>query len=211
MDTKVAMKMAEMEALRPYLSDYMARFHVREVARIIGRSHRTASIALSGLEKKGVMKHEDAGKNKHYFINSGSFLAREYIRNAESYRKMLFIQDKKNFIFMKLMAELSPVIGGTPLLLFGSHAKGEATKGSDIDLFILCSEKDSKILANKIKDFAMRHGIDIHRQVFSQNDFKSALEKGDNLAIEVLRNHIILNNEEIFARIFWDYHEKRGN
>ena len=143
----------ELEILGLYLSDYAAKFHVREISRILDANHRTISLALKALENKGVMKHEIAGKNKQYFLNLDNFLTKEYIRNAESAKKIKLLD--KYFVIKKLLAELSEDLKGTPMILFGSYSKGEEAKDSDVDILILKDGKEQKI-ENIIKEFAKR-------------------------------------------------------
>lgn len=203
MDKKVYIKIAEMETLKVYLPDYSARFHVRGISRAIKRNHRTISLALKSLESKGVTKHETLGKNKQYFLNFHNFLTKEYIKNTEFYYSMLFIE--KHFIIKKMLTEISTKMKGTPLLIFGSYAKGEETKESDIDMLIL-KDKDWKPLVNSIKEFSARHNMKIHIIEMTQQHFESGAKEKENLIMEIMNNHVILNNVELFVHMFWDYY-----
>ena len=196
----------ELKILGLYLSDYTAKFHVREISRILDANHRTISLALKALENKGVMKHEIAGKNKQYFLNLDNFLTKEYIRNAESAKKIKLLD--KYFVIKKLLAELSEDLKGTPMILFGSYSKGEETKDSDVDILILKDGKEQKI-ENIIKEFAKRHNIEIQLQKMTGNQFESGIRKRDNLIVEIVNNHIILNGSEFFVDMLWRYFHER--
>ena len=196
----------ELKILGLYLSDYTAKFHVREISRILDANHRTISLALKALENKGVMKHEIAGKNKQYFLNLDNFLTKEYIRNAESAKKIKLLD--KYFVLKKLLAELSEDLKGTPMILFGSYSKGEETKDSDVDILILKDGKEQKI-ENIIKEFAKRHNIEIQLQKMTGNQFESGIRERDNLIVEIVNNHIILNGSEFFVDMLWRYFHER--
>jgi len=196
----------ELKILGLYLSDYTAKFHVREISRILDANHRTISLALKALENKGVMKHEIAGKNKQYFLNLDNFLTKEYIRNAESAKKIKLLD--KYFVIKKLLAELSEDLKGTPMILFGSYSKGEETKDSDVDILILKDGKEQKI-ENIIKEFAKRHNIEIQLQKMTGNQFESGIRERDNLIVEIVNNHIILNGSEFFVDMLWRYFHER--
>ena len=196
----------ELEILGLYLSDYAAKFHVREISRILDANHRTISLALKALENKGVMKHEIAGKNKQYFLILDNFLTKEYIRNAESAKKIKLLD--KYFVIKKLLAELSEDLKGTPMILFGSYSKGEEAKDSDVDILILKDGKEQKI-ENIIKEFAKRHNIEIQLQKMTGNQFESGIRERDNLIVEIVNNHIILNGSEFFVDMLWrNFHER---
>lgn len=195
-----------LEILALYLSDYAARMHVRQISRWLSRNHRTVSLALKRLEKQGIMKHEDVGKNKQYFLNLDNVLTRDCLKNAESLKSMEFLE--KHFILKKLLTELSLDMRDTALMLFGSYAKGEETKGSDIDLLILKDKTERKILKN-ITEFAARHNINIQIQKTTQEQFELAIREKDNLVVEIMKHHVILNNAELFIDIFWRYFHER--
>lgn len=195
-----------LEILALYLSDYAARLHVRAISRLLGRNHRTVSLALKRLEKQGIMKHEDVGKNKQYFLNLDNVLTRDCLRNAESLKTMGFLE--KHFAIKKLLTELSPRLRTTPVLLFGSYAKGEETKESDIDLLMLKDENEGKMLKD-ITEFAARHRITIQVQKTTQEQFELALREKDPLVVEIMKHHLILNNAELFIDIFWRYFHER--
>ena len=152
------------------------------------------------------MKHEIAGKNKQYFLNLDNFLTKEYIRNAESAKKIKLLD--KYFVIKKLLAELSEDLKGTPMILFGSYSKGEETKDSDVDILILKDGKEQKI-ENIIKEFAKRHNIEIQLQKMTGNQFESGIRKRDNLIVEIVNNHIILNGSEFFVDMLWRYFHER--
>ncbi len=66
------------------------------------------------------------------------------------------------------------------LLLFGSYAKKNYDKNSDIDLCLIC---DNKSIVKKIKQKLNLLPLDIDLHVFSVIEFRSMLDvKKDNLA-----------------------------
>ena len=92
--------------------------------------------ALNSLLKKNMIKDEARGNMKFWQINAESALVKQY--------RVAFLLDKiKNFI-----KTARPQANG--LILFGSGARGEYDKTSDIDLLILANDKQAiKSIINK--------------------------------------------------------------
>src|SRR3989344_5290674 len=78
-------------------------------------------------------------------------------------------------------------------LIFGSHAKGVATKHSDIDIMIICDENRKKHVENKMSMMT----FDIHLIVLTPDEFLSGMRSKEPMVqAEALKNHIILVNIE---------------
>lgn len=63
--------------------------------------------------------------------------------------------------------------------LFGSKARGDSKKNSDIDVLVLVKEKSQEI-EDKIFDIAtqilLKHGIDLSIKIFSGEEFQKGLK-----------------------------------
>ncbi len=209
MDKKVSKASVDVESkiVNLFTSDYIKKIHVREISRLIFLSHRSVSMALKSLEKKGIMKHETAGRSKLYFLNLENPLAKDYIKNAESANKIKLVE--KNFIIKKFLSELEGSLSDIPLILFGSYAKGAQTKESDMDILVIKNGNERE-LAKKITEFSKLYKIEIQIQKSTKENFELGLKERDNLIIEILKNHIILNNTDFFVDIFWrNFNDKR--
>lgn len=208
MDKKVSFifRGVELEIVGLYLSDYSAKLHVRQVSRLLRANHRTVSLALKRLEERGVMKHETVGKNKQYFLNVDNLVTKEYLKNAESIRTIKLLE--KHHVIKKLLTELAPELKNTPLILFGSYVKGEEKKGSDIDILLIKNGNEGGII-NKINEFSKRHKITIQVQKTTQEQFEAGVKEKDNLVVEIIKNHVTLNNAEVFVDILWRYFNAR--
>ena len=207
MDIKIPKRTPlDMQILKFYLSDYNIRIHVREISRLLNINHRSVSIALKRLEDKGVMKHDLVGRSKQYFLNLDNIVTKEYIKNAESEATVKLIEN--HFIIKKLLTDMPQYLRSMPIIIFGSYARGEETKKSDIDMLIIGLE-NTKTLAKKINEFSDTYKINIHLQKSTQEKFELGMREKDNLIVEIVKNHVILNNAEFFVNLLWRYyHEK---
>src|SRR3989338_5679546 len=93
----------ELDVMQPFCTDYRARFHVRQIAALLKMNHATAALALKKLESRNIMKSEQEGRNKKYFLNLDNPSAEQYLENIENVRTAAFLED--NFIFKKMTGE----------------------------------------------------------------------------------------------------------
>jgi len=196
----------ELNILSLYMADYGVRLHVREIARLLKANHRTVSLALQRLEKNRVMDSGMVGKSKQYYLKLDASVTKEFIKSAESYKSISILST--NFLIKKLMNELLLTLRTTPVILFGSYAKGTETKESDIDIVIIKDNNEPHI-TKVLRDFAQRHNKTVQIQNLSKEQFESGVRRKDHLVIEIVKNHIMLNNNEYFIDVLWRYYHER--
>ena len=88
----------------------------------------------------------------------------------------------------------------------GSYAKRTFKEDSDIDLFYLGLIKEKEI--QEIKKIGKTYGkvINIKKSTFT--NFESGIRKKDPLIIEIIKNHILLQNPEPFVNALWRYYHE---
>ncbi len=116
--------------LQPFFIDCYRRINVREYARLMKISPPTASKVLSEFNNKGLLLIEKDRNYIFYYANKNS---KDFIDLSRIYWR-LKLQDFIDHINKNL---LNPNV-----ILFGSLAKAETKKDSDIDLCILSSKKE---------------------------------------------------------------------
>ena len=85
-----------------------------------------------------------------------------------------------------------------PFLIFGSFAKGYATKESDLDILVI-----GKIQKEKIRKLQEKYSRKIHVMVLSEEGFLGGLKNKEKFILEVIESHIICQGFEEF--IIWRY------
>ena len=188
-----------------YKSDYIEEYHVREMAKLIGTSHVTLLPHLKDLEEEKILISEKKGRNKVYTLNFDNILAKEYLIMAEKYHSLCYLEG--NFLIKKITQELQKLNLNSLILLFGSYAKGTETKVSDIDLFIL--EKPGQKTKEDIKNIGIIYGKEINIKSVSYKNFNKTLKNKDTLILEIIKNHITLQNSEIFINYLWKYYDEK--
>ena len=133
-----------LNTLVPFLDEPNRRYYLREYAKVLGISPATAMKYLDALVKAGLLVRKDG---KLYSVFQG---------NLDS---LLFRQHKVFFTIKKVIESglpdfLDKELAFPTVVMFGSCAKGEDIKGSDLDLFVLTNtakELDLKVFEKKLK------------------------------------------------------------
>ena len=120
---------------------------------------------------------------------------------AECFATVAYLE--KHFLIKKILIQIEPHINGT-IVLFGSYAKETYSKQSDIDLFVITSQKIDKKIILKTSDM-INQDIDI--KCSDRQQFLGMLRNNDPLAKEVVLNHVILKGADEFCELMWRYHD----
>lgn len=157
------------------------RTHLREISRILKESHSTILRKINELLKEGVLDYKKEGKNKVFFIKN-NLKAKNYIYSAEIHKlnKILNKYPELSIIFEDIKKNF---LRGM-IILFGSYAKDNPKKNSDIDIYL---ETNDNKLKNKLKELNSKLNVKI-----GKFDSKSLLIK------EIIKNHVIVRGLENF-------------
>jgi predicted nucleotidyltransferase len=155
--------------------------HPRAIAERLKSNHATVLRKLRDLKSDNIVDFRPEGKNKVYFLKN-SIEARNAAIIAEMYRQSLTVDRYPALRGIFRAVQEMPEI---PLaLLFGSYAKGLATKESDIDLFAETLSAAAK------KQLEQRH---------SSLSVKIGNFDPDDLLIrEIIKDHVIIKGVEAY-------------
>lgn len=163
-------------------------YYIREIQKMLKISPRTAQTLLEDLEKKGILQSTHRGKIRVFKLNKNLF-SKNYLILTEQYKKLCLIQ--KNLLIKEILEQSANTVEGIGVI-FGSHAKNQQKKDSDIDIFI-AGKYDKEKFENLSKIF----NIDINIKSCSLSTFEKNMHK-DHLLVEVLKNHIVFAGSELF-------------
>lgn len=185
-----------------YVNDYNKELHVRQISREIGVDVKAVQIQLKKLEKANILTSTIKGRNREYRLNLDNSIVRYYMTMAENFVTIRYLQE--NFLIKKIASEIARLIDD-PILLFGSFAKGQATKDSDIDLFIVTERKVDRRAFLEIGKAVDR---DVNVQYDGREQFLKGLQDKNPLLMEVVSNHIVLKGADEFCDIMWRYYAR---
>lgn len=189
-----------------YRGNYLSQFHIRQMAKLIEKSHVSLLPHLKELEKRNILISKEVGKSKVFSLNLGDNRVRDLLSVAEK-KNSLELLDKEIFI-KKIYDEFLKLDLNGSLILFGSYSSATHTEESDIDLLYLGDSKENDI--KKIKDFGKIYKKEIHFVSMKFEQFREQLSKQGALVKEIIDKHIILYNQDLFVNEVLRYYERRG-
>ena len=168
---------------------------IRELADKIKSDYKIVHTAVMRLLKKGILTSKKIGKSTQLKLLNN--LSKEVI-NVEFGRRENLLKDKN----LRLMLEtIKENIGSVNfiLILFGSYAKNNAHKNSDIDImFIIPNLKLEKNIEQAISILPLK----IHNLVFTEEQFREMKDsKKLNVVQEAIKNNIVLFGIEQYYEI----------
>ena len=163
-----------------------ADLHARGLAGRLDTNHMTVARVLRNLTEANVVDYRAEGKNKVYFVKK-SIEGRNAAMIAEIYKQSRIIS--RYPVLRGIFASVAQLPHVRLALLFGSYAKGQATKTSDIDIYIETSDADMK------KQLEERYSLlSVKIGMF---DLSSPLIR------EIIKDHVIIRGVE-------EYFDKTG-
>lgn len=192
-----------LKILALYTNNYKKSLHLREIARATNVDVKAVRLQLKRLEGLNVMSSIVKGRNKEYCLNLSNLVTKYYMVLAETFVSISYLG--KNFLIKKVISEIENKIEGS-IILFGSFVKGQVTKKSDIDLFVITEKKLDK---NVVEEAANLVGREISVKSSSKKRFLKGLEDGDPLIREVVSGHIALKGVDDLCDIMWRYYARR--
>jgi len=155
--------------------------HPRAIADRLASNHVTVLRKLRDLEQENIVDFRIEGKNKTYTIKQ-SLEGRNAAMIAELYKQSRVIS---RYPVLRGVFETIRELPDVPLaLLFGSYAKGLATKESDIDIFLETADPSRK------KQLEQTHSL-LSVKI-------GRFDTDDLLVREMMKDHIIIRGVELY-------------
>jgi predicted nucleotidyltransferase len=172
--------------LRELIENKNKEYTIRELSLLKKIDYKNTYGAVQNL--KNSLKINKKGNCS--FVSYSNFLTKE-IYEVELIRRDNVIKNI-GVLYRDIETIENPFV---VIVLFGSFARGEQTKKSDIDICVLHdNEEEVKKIENKLN---INPNVDLH--VFHYLDFiKMIKTKEFNVGLEILKNGIVLKNIEGF-------------
>ncbi len=133
-----------MDPLRPlFFNDTLKRWHFEEIVRVSGMSRERVNHFLRGLCKEGFVKRiKPRGKMPYYFAK----------RDSPKFRSEKRLYGLSMLDEAGLFEYITSCKGIKTAILFGSFARGDWSRSSDIDIFIYGddSQFDKQLFESKL-------------------------------------------------------------
>ena len=172
-------------------SNYNSLMNVREIARKLHLNPATSSHLVKELIDFGLIKYSETGRSKILKLNIENVELLDFLSIAEIMKKIRFIERIPFKQFFKML-ELDE--GLNMIILFGSYARGNNSKNSDLDLFIVSNKGSREPLPSYLLPIKM-HDISMTKEMFLEN-----LNAGNEVIKEIIKNHIIIKGTDRFLQ-----------
>lgn len=155
--------------------------HARGLAKKLDTNHMTVARKLGELLGENALDFRIEGRNKVYFLKKGPE-ARSYVLMAELHKlnRALKRYPELRNVIERIQEDARVKLA----VLFGSYAKGVATRSSDIDLFVETADRG---LRRELELLNSRLNVKI-----------GAYDSSSLLAKEIEKNHVIIKRAELF-------------
>ena len=185
-----------------YRSNYLRACYLREIARDVGVDVKAVQHQVKRLERLNILTSKERGRITEYRLNLANVLTRYFLILAETFATTRYLA--KHFVIKKLVRELGDAVDGG-LVLFGSYAKGEPRRGSDIDILVLGEKTVERSVFENVSRLI---GTDISPKTISRRQFLNGLRENDPLVREVTASHTILKGADQFCDLMWRYYAR---
>lgn len=153
--------------------------HIRGMAVKLGTNHTTIARKVKELEKENVVDFRKVGKNKIYKLKK-NIESRAYFIITEANKLLRLLERYPLLRFIISTIQNNNKI--SMALLFGSYAKQNAKKESDIDIYI---ESKNKKIKDELSHLDARLSVKIGKY-----------NKENELIKEIEKNHVIIKGIE---------------
>ncbi len=194
------------KVLEVFMSDPAKEIHLREISRLSKVSLNNVNDTMRQFVKDGLFERREISNMSLFKTSLDSEYLLKLFEYLEIKRKKEFYSKNKS-IARLLEKYTSNVIELSKrqiqlIALFGSVARGEWVKGSDIDILAVSSNKDSDTIniLNKAK-IDVSPLLEIRPISTTMEKFTEGLKKKTEFYHELWNDRIVLYNESLFWKL----------
>jgi predicted nucleotidyltransferase len=160
----------------------------RQVARQAGINHQTCAVALGRLEELGVVRRQGSGQSQLFQLSRENLLVRDLL---------IPLLRKEREVFPRVVRRVGELAAGRCVraLVFGSVARGEERRESDLDLLLIADgprgQSSTRQAANELRAvMAKEWGLRVNAIVLTQRAVEVRRQRRDPLIANILREGI---------------------
>jgi predicted nucleotidyltransferase/DNA-binding transcriptional ArsR family regulator len=193
-------------ALRVMQSHLQKWYYTRELAELSKTGRTTISDEFPGLVKQGILNRRVEGREVYYRFNLSNTKARKLCELFETERREKVYQQNKRLSwalqeFSKRVFDVLPEIQS--VILFGSAARGQLTKTSDVDLLVLVPNLEQgpfnelmKSVDKLAADTRGKYGFQLSAVPMTIREFEAGFRERKRITEDVAREGIVLFGED---------------
>ncbi|MEM5812057.1 MAG: nucleotidyltransferase domain-containing protein [Candidatus Aenigmatarchaeota archaeon] len=174
--------------------------HLREIARRTNLSIPAVKNHIDKFLREKIITKKEEGRNVKFFINFKSRKIIPYLYQVEMFRLERLPKKVSNAVL-----DLLSILENKPLItiIFGSYARSEYTKDSDLDVLLVFNKVGMDVeIEEKTKLICSRYYLKIRPVYFSWKEFREKFfDSGDVFMREIRENKLIVNGIEYWVML----------
>ncbi len=189
--------------LRLKITDFLFRnpareFTINEIAGALKEYYSFVHRTVKRLAAEGVIVKKKAGKAYLCSLNPESEKALALIQLGEIEKSGEFFAKNRELklVLDDFLKGVGQRAGIASAVLFGSFAKGSATKGSDIDVLLVGKVSG---IDRKVKETYAKYGREISPLVMGKAEFSK--QRSGTLVSEIISDHYVVYGADRFIRL----------
>lgn len=183
-------------------------YSVNQLAGEIKLAYPYVYESVKGLERKRLVSVKKAGRSNLCQIR---FDNPEELAAASMENRQQFLA--KHLQINNLTKQLKETLWGELyiMLLFGSYAKGKATKKSDIDLFfIIKGKRNLEEFKRKVNSVIDKLNYKVEFEVSTMEWFYEMLGDKTTVGREIFKTNVVLHNAEGYFYLVRSHDQRKG-
>lgn len=167
----------------------------RQIARAVGMDPKSAALALRELTEAGLVVRRQAGRAYMHSLNTEHYLISDVLGR---------VLDSERDWLQAVAADVREAAGAQveTIVLYGSHARGEAGSRSDVDLLIVVESRTKpegvteRLNGHRLK-IEQRYGHRLSFLVMTRRDLRDKVKKGDRLVLDIMAQGRVLTGKSL--------------
>lgn len=171
-------KLTQLNVLSLFMDNPYEKYYLREAARLLNMSPMTLKRSLELLLKSKLIRKEKTKNQILYSANTQNLA----FRHLKISRSLSWLEDKNLIEFLKRR-----IHGISSIVLYGSYAKGEDDKKSDIDVMVISPAKK-----DLLPELDKLLGKEVNLSVFSPAEWSRQAKSNKAFYLDVITEGIVL-------------------
>lgn len=180
------------DLLRLFFTNPDRQFYIQEIGRILGKKTGSFQRTLYNLEKEGVLISEYKANARFFRIN----------KNHPIYKELKSIVFKTVGVAGSIQNILKKASHVRLAFIYGSHAKGRENYLSDIDVFIVGSPNEDRLIKefDRLEETLKR---EVNFKLYTEAEFRSRVARNDLFILNLIREKklILVGDENELRKI----------
>ncbi len=193
----IQLEKTDFEVLNFLIENLNKEFSIKEIADKLKKPYVKIHSSINRLADKKIIKREIKGRSHYCSIDYKNNINVVCFINSQKAKEFLLKNKKIMIIIEDIVSSIK--IPDYTLLLFGSYAKGNADKHSDLDIAIITAGENKEEVERAVNSKKRLSSLNIHSLGFNYKEFIEMLKSKEmNVGKEIVKSHIIFNGCEQF-------------